>query len=69
MNNSSTCPVCNKNLRIFHVHAAGKYEVVCYELTTYKTIVYVGTSGDYILRFKKRIYLDEERIEKLLLLQ
>jgi len=62
------CPICGIGIDAYCKHDAGKYRVYYYND---ETVVWTGeySNRNKILALNKLVLLDEERIEKLLLLQ
>jgi hypothetical protein len=64
------CPVCDSLIGVpyYCMHAIGKYRVY-YNRYGYKTNVYSFDGHRLVFQLTKLMFLDEERIEKLLLLK
>jgi len=72
------CPICNKEIHHCCIHNYEKYRILynndkylfsytgAYDTGTY---VWDGKSINPVLYFKELVYLDEQRIEKLMLLK
>jgi len=66
------CPICNEIIYASHWHTLGKYEVSYRDENIFLHGTYVYTNnpwGESILNCKGHVFLDEDRIEIMLLLK
>jgi hypothetical protein len=62
------CPVCKVQIINPHIHDVGRYEAICFAERLTMIISKDGRMFDKGIRLNGLTHLDEERIEKLLVL-